>query len=128
MKASKLGKPLFKRTYGYGDGKKLVVQIWNPGRYGGLMMCWFRIKGMNRDAVHRAVGMDRLDALYHAMQTIGMLLDRFRESQPTLNWSDALYKSELGLPHPYKVPSDECSGEWTIQPPPRTSGEPPNEG
>lgn len=125
MKASKLGKPLFKRTYGYGDGKKLVVQIWNPGRYDGLMLCWFRIKGMNRDAVHRAVGMDRLGALYNAMQTIGMLLDRFRESQPTLNWSGALYKSELGLPHPYKVPSDECSGEWAVQPPPRTGRDTP---
>lgn len=117
MKPEQLGKPLFKRKYDYRDNKKLTVQIWEPGRHDGVMMCWFRIKGMNGDTMHRAVGLDRVSALYNAMLTIGSLLHSFRDQEPSLIWPDAVYKGELGLPHPYKAPFDEHDAEWAVPPP-----------
>jgi len=119
LNRSDLGKPLLKRKYTYAEGKKLVVQIWEPKRGDGPMMCWFRIKGMNNDAMHRAPGMDPMEAMYNAMLAIGSIIHEFREKEPPLEWSGAVYKGELALPHPYKVPFDERGGEWAVAPPHR---------
>lgn len=116
MKRKDLGKPLFRRDYGYGygDGKTLTLQVWRPSRHDGHLLCWYRIKGLT--GLHQAPGMDELGAFYNALLIAGLSLHSFREKEPSLEWSGAIYKEELGLPHPYKVPFDERSGEWAVQP------------
>ncbi len=99
MKRDDLGKPMFTRTYHHGDGRELIVKIWKPSRSTGPLFCWFQI---GDGSVHRTLALDPLDGVFHAMQTIEMLLRRMRDkTDPGLHWKATIYEGDLGLPACY---------------------------
>jgi hypothetical protein len=107
MEIDRLGKPMFTRTYHHGDGRELVVRIWNPNKTQAPMFCWYQ---MGDAKLQRVPGMDPLGALFTAMRVIEMHLSHIRKTtDKDLHWKGALNEGELGLPTFY--PNDEKQDE-----------------
>jgi hypothetical protein len=96
METDPLGKPLFTRTYHHGDGRELVIRIWNPNKTQVPMLCWYQI---GDGSLRRAPGTDPLDALSTAMKAVEMHLSSIRDNtDKELHWEGAMYEGDLGLP------------------------------
>jgi len=90
-KSVRLGTIIASRTLREADGARVTVQFGRPRRSDKDWLCPFRIVGLSNDVVHRAYGVDSLQALQLAIDAARAMV---RSCGRPLDW---LGQSDLGF-------------------------------
>lgn len=96
--------PIGRRSLRLGTDREVIVEIGRPypWEYGnGDFKCEYEISGLGNGKASYAIGVDGIQALYLALQSIGTDLYTSEESnRGDLRWEGGMIAGDLGFPVP----------------------------